>query len=1164
VISPARQRRPQAFGLHRLRWLVLVWLAGLCACARPPEPLRAQDGFLDLSAVDFASSSVRLLGDWELYWGELRPPDSTPAGQPGPTADRMSPGESWAGHRLHSGTVMTTSGVLTMRLRLRLPRGKPDDPWALRAVTMKRPFMLRVRDTSGRALMPELVAGRVSTDLSQIAATKQNLLRALLPVGGGPDTPYDDIEIFLYGGSRAIPDRSINYALSLGRESVLRAEQRASEQVQLIIIGVSLVIGLYNLAMFILRRSETAPLFFGLFCVLIASRQLTLHGFLEAALAGQAWPPGRAWALQQRIEYVSLYAAVPMFVLYLRSLFPQHYSRRVAVLISALFGLSCVWMIVLPMNLAAASLRLVEKTVVLVALYVLFCMARALRSGTSQTRQTAQLIALGTLILVAATINDVLHVNRIIHTFVAEHFGMFSFIFAQAFVLAENNARARRQAETLAGELDRKNSALSRLDRMKDEFLANTSHELRTPLSGIIGLAEALRSQPGLPVARVNEHLHLIIASGKRLASLVNDILDFAKLRYDHLTLQQRPVDPRVVTELVLSLVQPLLAGRPLRIENQLPDPCPLVFADENRLQQILTNLVGNAVKFTPAGLVAVSAQVRERMLAISVSDTGVGIPPHERDRIFESFSQIDGTAQRESGGTGLGLAISRELVHLHGGELGVESTVGVGSTFSFTLPLAPAGSTTAPAAAAVSMAAEPPLPPEQALASQSAAAVSLTDYRSVDNLTEPALLPLMARGSERFRVLIVDDDPINRAVLDSQLRGAGYEVAQEESGPAALHRLTQQRFDAVVLDVMMPKMSGYEVLRRLRPQHQASELPVLLLTARTQEQDIVEGFRAGSNDFLTKPFSRTELLSRIETHITLAKTHIAYGRFVPHEFISLLGKKNVVYVDIGDHVHLPQLSILFCDVRGFTSLAENMDAGGVFLMLGRLLSRISPILREHQGFVDKFIGDAVMGLFPQSPTDAARAALKIRQAVQALARSDESLARLDVGLGIHTGSTMLGTIGDADRMEATVLSDAVNLAARLEGLTRAFGVGILISDFALSLIADPAELAPRALGRVRVRGKRQSIVVHELLASDDPATRRLKQTGCERFLAAVAQFQARDFSAAQVEFRALAQAAAQAEVTDGPVLLYIAQCQHFLAHPPGDDWDGYLEFSSK
>ena len=1070
----------------------------------------------------------------------------------------MGPGETWAGHRLADGRTMSTTGVLTLRLRLRLPRGKPDDPWALRAVTMKRPFIVRARDGRGQPVMPDLFAGRVSLDLSQTAASKQNVLRVLhIPPPIAPATT-EDVEIFLYGGSRAIPDRSINYALSIGRESVLRAEQRSAEQVQLIIIGVSLVIGLYNLAMFILRRSETAPFFFGLFCIFIASRQLTLHGFLEAALAGDAWPPGRAWALQQRIEYVSLYAAVPMFVWYLRALFPGQFDRRIALVISALFGLSCLWMIALPMELAAASLRLVEKSVVVVALYVLYCLTGALRQGSTQSRETARLIALGTLLLVVATINDVLHVNRIIHTFVAEHFGMFSFVFAQAFVLAVNNARARRHAESLASELDRKNHELSRMDRMKDEFLANTSHELRTPLSGIIGLAEALRTQPNLPESRTSEHLALIVASGRRLASLVNDLLDFAKLRYDHLSLQPRPVDPRVVTELVLSLVRPLCQGRALRVENQLPDPCPLVLADENRLQQILTNLVGNAVKFTPQGRVAVTARNLGAQLELSVEDTGVGIPEREHERIFESFSQVDGTAVRESGGTGLGLAISRKLVHLHGGELRVKSTVGVGSVFSFTLPLAPAGG-------AQAIPPHEPRPPSPTAGPvDSPMTAPLASASAAELHVEPSLLAAPPPDRERFRILIVDDDPINLAVLDSQLRAAGYEVAQEPSGPAALTRLAEQRFDAVVLDVMMPKMSGYEVLRRLRPQHQASELPVLLLTARTQEQDIVEGFRAGGNDFLSKPFSRTELLSRIETHITLAKTHIAYGRFVPHEFIHLLGKKSVVYVDIGDHVHLPQLTILFCDVRGFTSLAENMDAGAVFLMLGRLLSRVSPILREHHGFVDKFIGDAVMGLFPASPADAARAALKIRQAVHELAQTDESLARLDVGLGIHTGSTMLGTVGDADRMEATVLSDAVNLAARLEGLTRAFGVGILISEITLSLIAEPDELAPRALGRVRVRGKRQSIVVHELLASDPASVRAHKQAQAPRFLAAVAQFQAGDFDTAHRAFCALAEAAQQAGISDGPVLLYIEQCQHFLAHPPSPGWDGHLEFSAK
>jgi class 3 adenylate cyclase len=171
--------------------------------------------------------------------------------------------------------------------------------------------------------------------------------------------------------------------------------------------------------------------------------------------------------------------------------------------------------------------------------------------------------------------------------------------------------------------------------------------------------------------------------------------------------------------------------------------------------------------------------------------------------------------------------------------------------------------------------------------------------------------------------------------------------------------------------------------------------------------------------------------------------------------------------VNLGDHVLIPQMTILFCDARGFTSLAEATDAGGAFAMLGELLQKVSPIMRAHNGFVDKFIGDAVMGLFPGSPADAVEAAVKIQLAVQNLAERDDARPALQVGIGVHTGPTMLGTIGVENRMEATVLSDAVNLAARLEALTRRFGVGTLISDEVVKQLPDPAQVAPRRLGRV-------------------------------------------------------------------------------------------------
>ena len=223
----------------------------------------------------------------------------------------------------------------------------------------------------------------------------------------------------------------------------------------------------------------------------------------------------------------------------------------------------------------------------------------------------------------------------------------------------------------------RKNAeqALLRADAMKDEFLANTSHELRTPLNGIIGIGQSMLDGATGPLSEEQQrNLGMVVASGRRLASLVNDILDFSKLRHETVELHRRPTDLHALTELVLAISRTLVGKRALRLFNRIDAQVPLVEVDEDRVQQILFNLVGNAVKFTQAGAVEVSAKVRDEWLDLTVSDTGAGISAERLETIFESFSQGDGSVAREQGGTGLGLAISRQLAELHGGSISVTS----------------------------------------------------------------------------------------------------------------------------------------------------------------------------------------------------------------------------------------------------------------------------------------------------------------------------------------------------------------------------------------------------------------------------------------------------------------------------------------------------------
>ncbi|MCP4696568.1 MAG: response regulator [Gammaproteobacteria bacterium] len=635
--------------------------------------------------------------------------------------------------------------------------------------------------------------------------------------------------------------------------------------------------------------------------------------------------------------------------------------------------------------------------------------------------------------------------------------------------------------------LEHKNADLRTLDKLKDEFLANTSHELRTPLNGIIGIAESMFDGAVGPLSEPQKkNLQMIAQSGHRLTNLVNDILDFSKLKHKNIELQLRPVGLREITEVVLILNQALVGQKALKLVNKISPELPAAEADENRLQQILHNLIANAIKFSDQGSVEISAKIvdkpandkkkdkkkNKKYIAITVSDSGIGIPEDKLDTIFQSFQQADGSTAREYGGTGLGLAVTKQLVKLHKGKIWVESASGAGSRFTFTLPVS-------------GKEAQPVTRGKPSLLSSQPAMEAEDAAPSVPAKT----------GSGEFNILIVDDEPVNLQVLVNHLVVEDYAVTQAADGLEALD-LIEQGFkpDLMLLDVMMPKMTGYEVCRRLRQKYPANELPVLMLTAKNQAANLVEGLDAGANDYLTKPVSKPELLARIKTHIHLAKINLAYGRFVPRQFIQFMDKQSVVEVKLGDHTQ-KEMSVLFSDIRGFTSLSEAMSPQENFDFINAYLSRMEPIISKHQGFIDKYIGDAIMALFPTSADHAVQASIGMLLKLDEynLSRGRPGRPVLKIGIGLHTGSLMLGTVGGKDRMDGTVISDAVNLASRTEGLTKIYGTALLITEHTYRKLQDASRYKIRVVDRVKVKGKTQAVTVYEVFDADPPELVQLK-----------------------------------------------------------------------
>ncbi|RST72225.1 response regulator [Siminovitchia acidinfaciens] len=396
---------------------------------------------------------------------------------------------------------------------------------------------------------------------------------------------------------------------------------------------------------------------------------------------------------------------------------------------------------------------------------------------------------------------------------------------------------------------------LQEADKQKDNFLATVAHEMRNPLHGMINISQSVLDREERMIKEKSvKDLELLITVGQRMSYQLNDLLDLTRLKEKRVSIQPTDVSLHSAAEAVMDMLRYMTEDRPIRLINRIPNNFPYVCADENRLIQILFNLIHNAVKYTNEGEISVQASIQDGFARISVRDTGIGMDEEFLGTIFEPYEQSSyGIASTDSG-FGLGLSICKQLVKLHGGTLEVTSKPDNGSVFTFSLKLS-VNSTQLEAAASKSKENE----------TEEIAAAEMLVRKSVEK-KEPS-------SSNPVRLLAVDDDPVNLKVLESIFSDSSYEVFSATSGQGALSVLNTREWDVIIADVMMPHMSGYELTRKIREHFSLSELPVLLLTARSHPEDIVAGFIAGANDYVTKPIEGLELKTRINTLVNLKQS---------------------------------------------------------------------------------------------------------------------------------------------------------------------------------------------------------------------------------------------------------------------------------------------------
>jgi signal transduction histidine kinase len=391
-------------------------------------------------------------------------------------------------------------------------------------------------------------------------------------------------------------------------------------------------------------------------------------------------------------------------------------------------------------------------------------------------------------------------------------------------------------------------------NRTKSDFLSMVSHELRTPLTSVLGFAKIIKKKldstifpeittedKKIPkaVKQVGDNINIIVSEGERLTALINDVLDLAKLEAGKIEWKSEPISVSQIIEQATAATLALFEAKKLKLFLELEEELPEIMGDRDRLIQVLINLISNAIKFTPEGSVICRVRRTENAIALSIIDSGIGIAESDQPQVFEQFRQIGNTLTDRPKGTGLGLPICKQIVEHHGGTIWVESELGKGSNFSFTLPI-PTGTTVELNKIDLDMATR--------------------------QLKEPVVAVPPSSTAQNKTILVVDDEAPIRKLLREQLETEGYIVKEAKDGMDAIKQVRKKSPDLIILDVMMPQITGFDVAAILKNNPETREIPIIILSIVGEEE---RGYRLGADKYLAKPIDTEALLKEIEVLIS-------------------------------------------------------------------------------------------------------------------------------------------------------------------------------------------------------------------------------------------------------------------------------------------------------
>lgn len=584
--------------------------------------------------------------------------------------------------------------------------------------------------------------------------------------------------------------------------------------------------------------------------------------------------------------------------------------------------------------------------------------------------------------------------------------------------------------------LRRLHKELAQIDKQKTMFFQNVSHELRTPLTLILNPLEVEAQK-----SPENQNLNVSVRNARRLLRLVNQLLDVQKLEAGKVDLKLRPVNliklmhlcgdyfasASSTKEIDFNVTQD---GHPLNEQSAL-----FIQGEIDAIEKVIFNFLSNALKYTPRGgkiELGLESTGGSDDARIFVKDSGPGISQEGQEKLFRVFSQLDETTTREYEGTGLGLALVKSLVEEMGGEVGVESKEREGSTFFAQFPII--------------------APPAENIEEVTLAGKKWLLADGGETGIESEVDDEQDESAHVQTVLVVDDLEDMRTLIGNALKKKGYKVLKAANGEQGYQVIVDRSPDLVISDWMMPKLSGPDMLKRVRGNPALVGTPFILLTAKSDEESKVIGTEIGADVFLGKPFNEQELTSTVRNLLGLKArerevvelnqyiTESVLKRYLPPTLIHEILEGRI---SMDKPAEMRQITVLFSDISGFTKASEKLGPLAISAFLNEYLTKMNDIIFEHGGTIDKFIGDAIMVMFG-APQDmpvaeqvrrAADCSLAMQEAMHSINQDwkSEGADHLRMRIGLHHGEAIVGNFGSDKRFDYTAIGPTVNLAARIE-----------------------------------------------------------------------------------------------------------------------------------